>query len=260
MNDKILSIILVSKNNSLDVKYTLDSLNGVEKLNYEILVIDSSGDLLTKDLLSEYRHFPNIKYFWTPPKGIYNAMNIGLKMSAENSCIWFLNPGDVLLNLDCVYQVIDKISDPKIDFCIIQSVYANKSHINENFFPKKDIVLSLENFVSGNLAFSHQATFVDKKLFDGGILFEENYTIAADYKLQYTLLKHSKGVFIPKLGVEIDVTGVSHQRVFKTLFQTTLILSRDGYFSLLSASQYFAYKICKRLFESIKIRIRRLAK
>jgi hypothetical protein len=95
----------------------------------------SSNTLLTKNLLNDYKHFSNIKYFWTQPKGIYNAMNIGLKMSTENSCIWFLNPGDILLSVECVSQVLEKFDKLEIDYCITQSVYANRPYAEENFFP-----------------------------------------------------------------------------------------------------------------------------
>lgn len=255
MNDKILSIILVSKNNSLDVEYTLDSLHGVEKLNYEIFVIDSSDDLLTKNLLSKYRHFSNMKYFWTPPKGIYNAMNIGLKMSAENSCIWFLNPGDVLLDLEYVSKVLEEFNKHKIDYCITQSIYAGKPYIKDNFFPKEGVEISLENFASGILNFSHQATFVDKKVFHDGILFDENYSIAADYKLQYELIKYYQGVLLPIVIVKVDVHGVSHKKVIKTLLETSLILYRDGYFSRLYTFKHFMIKFFKRLYNAVISRI-----
>ena len=255
MNNKILSIILVSKNNSIDVKYTLDSLNGVEKLNYEILIIDSSGDLLTKNLLSEYRHFSNMKYFWTQPKGIYNAMNIGLKMSAENSCIWFLNPGDVLLELEYISQVLEKFNKYKIDYCITQSIYAGKPYLKDNFFPREGIEISIENFASGILNFSHQATFVDKKVFHDGISFDEKYSIAADYKLQFELVKYYQGILLPNVMVRVDVLGVSHKKVTKTLLETSLILYRAGYFSRLHTLKYFVIKCFKRLYNVAMLRI-----
>ena len=258
MDHKLLSIILVSKNNNLDVKYTLDSLYGIEKLNYEILVIDSSDNLLTKNLLAEYKHFSNIEYFWTQPKGIYNAMNIGLKMSTENSYIWFLNPGDILINMECIYQVIENFSKLNVDYCITQAVYANKPRINDNLFPRIGVEISIENFIFGSLSFSHQATFVDSKVFKNGIKFDESYEITADYKLQYMLIKYFKGVLIPKLAVEIDVNGISHKKIIKTSFETASILFQVGYFSKLGASKYFVHKFFLRLFNVLKIRVQRL--
>ena len=260
MIHKRLSIILVSKNNHLDVKHTLDSLYGIEKLHYEILIIDSSKSSSVKSLVSQYKHFKSLKYYWTQPRGIYNAMNFGLEASAKQSYVWFLNPGDILLNLDCVHQVLEKFSSLKVDYCITQSVYANKPHIRNNFFPKNDVTLTLENFILGNLAFSHQATFVDKKVFNHGILFDENYTIAADYKLQYLLVKYFKGALIANLAVQIDTTGVSHRKVIKTLLETTLIIFRDGYFSLSSALIYFMSRFFRRLYIAFSLRVKKFIK
>jgi len=254
MNNKLLSIILVSKNNYFDVKYTLDSLYGIEKLNYEILLIDSSDNLLIKNLLTEYKHFSNVKYFWTQPKGIYNAMNIGLKMSTKNSCIWFLNPGDILLNLEYVSQVLEKFNKVKIDYCIVQSIYADKPYTKDNFFPKEGVEISLKNFASGILNFSHQATFVDEKVFHDGILFDENYSIAADYKLQYELIKYYVGMLLPIVIVKIDILGVSHKKITKALLETSLILYRGGYFSRICALKNFVSKFFKRLFNAVMIR------
>jgi hypothetical protein len=255
MNDKLLSIILVSKDNFLDVKYTLDSLYGIAQLHYEILIIDSSNNLLIKNLVSDYKHFSNVKYFWTQPKGIYNAMNFGLKMSSENSCIWFLNPGDVLLDLEYVSQVLEKFNKHKIDYCIAQSIYVGKPYIKDNFFPKEGIEISLENFASGILNFSHQATFVDKKVFHDGISFDEKYSIAADYKLQYELVKYYQGVLLPIVMVRVDILGVSHKKVTKTLLETSLILYRAGYFSRLYTLKYFVIKCFKRLYNAAMLRI-----
>jgi GT2 family glycosyltransferase len=251
MNAKLLSIILVSKNNYLDVKRTLDSLNGIENISYEILVIDSSNNSLTKKLLTEYKHFSNMKYFWTPPKGVYNAMNIGVKLSAENSYIWFLNPGDVLLSFEYLKQILQKLNELKVDYCFAQSIYENKPYLEENFFPRKGVEISLQNFTSGILNFSHQSTFVDKKVFRDGILFDEIYFIAADYKLQYELVKYYKGVFMPIVLVKVDVLGVSHKKITKTLFETSLILYRLGYFSSHGALKNFVLKFFGRLIKAI---------
>jgi hypothetical protein len=260
MSNKILSVILVSKNNHIDVKHTLDSLHGIEKIDYELLVIDSSNSPLVRRTVEQYPHYSNLKYYWIQPKGIYNAMNFGLKVSAKTSYIWFLNPGDTLTNFDCVHKVLEKFSASNIDYCVMQSKYSSKPNLIDNLFPKSNVELSLENFVSGKLSFSHQATFVDKKVFDTGIVFDENYKIAADYKLQYMLIKYFKGEFISEFAIEVDVTGISHRRSTKTLLETTLILFKDSYFSLTSALRYFVFKLSKRIIIALRIRLVRLIK
>ena len=99
----LLSIIIVCKDNAVELRSTISSLKTkqlAEVTNFEVLVIDGS---LTKDchkiVLNVAKDSPRAKIIYAKQLlsnvGIYGAMNQGIALSCGDF-IWFLNSGDKL--------------------------------------------------------------------------------------------------------------------------------------------------------------------
>lgn len=91
---KLISIITVSLNTKDDFKKTLDSLISQKiKKNIEIIVIDGASNDGTTELIK--KNIKKIdKFLIKKDKGIYHAMNRGIKL-AKGKWIIFMNAGDV---------------------------------------------------------------------------------------------------------------------------------------------------------------------
>jgi glycosyltransferase involved in cell wall biosynthesis len=77
-NPKI-TIITVSYNSERTIKTTLDSVKYQKYKNIEHLIIDGNSNDKTLAIVKEYPHIKKI--ISEPDKGIYDAMNKGIKIS-----------------------------------------------------------------------------------------------------------------------------------------------------------------------------------
>ena len=90
----ICSIIVVSKNNLEDVKYTLDSLLHDDFFSScEVIVIDDSDNDAIKNYVLGIGSSCNFVYLSGDGVSLYSAMNLGIE-NAQGDYIWFLNSGD----------------------------------------------------------------------------------------------------------------------------------------------------------------------
>ena len=92
-NKFIFSIIVVSLNTKVDFLKTLKSINKQTYKNYEILVVDgNSSDGTKKEIIKRKKTIS--KFVIEKDRGIYHAMNKGIKMSSGKWTI-FMNSGDL---------------------------------------------------------------------------------------------------------------------------------------------------------------------
>ncbi len=217
-----LTVVLVTFNNLKDFEKSYESLFEVYELIDEIIVIDSSTNLNIKKYIKALVGAQKINYAFEPAQGIYHAMNTALSLAKKNNLIWYLNPGDVLINASEFLKLYEKLINSESVWGFGQA----RKIINDNIeiFPI-DVGLSFSaaEISMGKVSISHQAMIcnVAAILEIGG--FDEKYQICADLKVQSLMTMKSQPVWILEPIVEIDISGVSHKRIFKTLIETTNI-------------------------------------
>ena len=99
-----LSIVTINYNNLSGLQKTIDSVLSQSFEDFEWIVIDGGSTDGSKELLEQYQeHFA----YWcsVPDKGIYNAINKGIKL-ATGDIIGLLNSGDTALP-DAYDEVLD---------------------------------------------------------------------------------------------------------------------------------------------------------
>ena len=116
-SNKLLTIITIAKSNIFELNKTYNSLrkslNNNEYLIEWILIL--SGDFQgLKDEISN--NHSNVRVYHQEPKGIYNAMNTGIKLS-KGTYSWFINAGDEIENNN-FNKLIKIIKFSKIDLHI----------------------------------------------------------------------------------------------------------------------------------------------
>ena len=95
------SIVTVVKDNPEGFAVTLRSFCSASLFaKFEVIVIDSSiQDLTINNVINrETKEFPGLKckYYWYPPRGIYEAMNRSLHL-CDSKFICFINSGDSII-------------------------------------------------------------------------------------------------------------------------------------------------------------------
>ncbi|MDR2910496.1 MAG: glycosyltransferase [Bacteroidales bacterium] len=91
-----LSIITINLNNVAGLQKTIESVVKQTFTDYEYIVIDGGSTDGSADIIKQ--HANKITYWVSEPdKGIYNAMNKGIRVAKGEYCL-FLNSGDWLIN------------------------------------------------------------------------------------------------------------------------------------------------------------------
>lgn len=200
-----LSIITINFNNHDGLQKTINSVIAQTWKDFEWIIIDGGSTDGSKNLIEQYDKY--ITYWISESdKGIYNAMNKGIKI-ARGDYLQFLNSGDYFYN----EKVIEK-------FCnrnnIEDVIYGNAILVNTNGqelaqWIAPDI-LKLSYFWSHTL--NHQALFFNKRCFNC-YLYNENNKIASDVELFITLLyNHYSFAKYNEFIVQFNATGISSQK------------------------------------------------
>lgn len=172
MNPKI-SIITINYNNVEGLSRTFESIFSQTFKDFEYLVVDGGSNDGSKELIK--KHQDQIDYWVSEPdKGIYNAMNKGIKV-ATGEYLFFLNSGDVFLKSDSLEIAAIEVHTEDIIYFKIKVCGDNREFVKE--CPSK---LDFEFFYINSLP--HQSTFIRNDSFKIVGYYDENLKIVADWK------------------------------------------------------------------------------
>lgn len=188
-----LTIVTISKNDPKGLTRTLKSLAGCEFDRVEVLIVDSSRDPSESASLQQ-RYLPAAVLHWTPPSGIFSAMNTGLNQTS-GEYVWFLNGGDELSHPLALKIVLDALSTKPA--WLYGQVEFTKDGINSVTPAPFDYELEKSRRFSHGRFPPHQGTIVRTDLAQelGG--FNPKYKITSDYDLMLKLSQVSTPTEIP---------------------------------------------------------------
>ncbi len=150
------SVITINYNNAIGLKRTLSSVESQQCRDYELVIVDGGSQDASKEIIENFaKGNPTIQWVSEPDKGIYNAMNKGVKMSSGEYCI-FMNSGDCFENKNSLKDCLPYI-DGQTD--IVSGSAKFDDFKREAPKPEE---LSLAYFLKD--AMNHQSTFIKRKL------------------------------------------------------------------------------------------------
>jgi glycosyltransferase involved in cell wall biosynthesis len=196
-----LSIITINLNNRDGLQRTIDSVVSQTFHDFEWIVIDGGSTDGSKELIEQYaNHFA----YWVsePDKGIYNAMNKGVKV-AKGEYSLFLNSGDTLMDS----SVLDNVFKNFISADIIYGnlIFLKREGENETkYYSDK---LSVYDIYNNSLP--HPSTFIKTNLLRK-TPYDEQLQIIADWK--FFLQKALEKVEFYHINIIIscfDMSGIS---------------------------------------------------
>jgi len=247
----ILNIVLVCLNNFADFTLTVSSLKKLKYPHFKIIVIDSSDDLKIRKFVETEKNF-DISYVWQEKDGVYSAMNLGIETSEPNSFVWFLNPGDVLVDSEVVIDMLKALDESSGKWAFAQ---ARNAKPNENqIYPKKIDILGKKGIAKGNAKISHQAIFVCRETLIANGYFDTSYKIAADQAMLMKLVD-APSVFIPKVMVEIDQNGISGKFPLQTIYETIKVNYLSGAWSLNTSVFTLLARLIQLSYGTLKLKL-----
>ena len=183
----LLSVVTVVKDDGIGLQRTLASLGTPQSSaqdDVEWLVVDGSRDRgLVPEMLDRSEWSP--RCIWSPPTGVYPAMNVGLA-EATGHHVMFLNSGDEFASPSSLTTMVHHLrqSDPIWMYgqvCFIDAVGNETTPAPFDYRREKDALFARGRFPP------HQGTIVKRyALVDlGG--FDTTFQIAADYAVALRL-------------------------------------------------------------------------
>lgn len=189
----LVSIVTVCYNSENTIEDTIMSILNQTYQNIEYIVIDGGSTDDTVNIIKKYEPLfckRGIKYLWISEKdkGIYNAMNKGIKLSS-GEWIGIINSDD-WYELDAVSNIA-KSNNKKF-----QMVHGDMNiYLNNKLAFVKKSSKSLRG-IKRKMIINHSTVFVRKDVYKKYGLFNENLKIASDW---YFILKVYKNINIKYL-------------------------------------------------------------
>ena len=214
---KKLSIITVNLNNKDGLQKTIDSVVSQTFKDFEWIVIDGGSTDGSKELIEQYAdHFS----YWVsePDKGIYNAMNKGIKV-AKGEYLQFLNSGDWLCDETALERCFSHgftadIAYGDLYFCDGES----KKRCN---YPNK---LTLKFFY--DLSLGHCASFIRRDVLEED-MYDEKLRIVSDWEFFLKQAMENKTFeFINEYVACFDRSGISSTNLQLVKQERDIIISR----------------------------------
>lgn len=218
---KKISIITINYNNQEGLRRTIESVIHQTFRDYEYIIIDGGSTDGSVEVIKEYSDF--ISYWISEPdKGIYHAMNKGVKIATGEYCN-FMNSGDQFYHID----VLEKI----FSFPHTADIIAGITVDDENNQPILNSIanneISMYFFYSGTLG--HQATFTKRTLLIKHP-YDENLKIVSDWYffIQNIIFNNCTFQAINHIVVKREKNGISmvqeelHQQERKKVLEKLL--------------------------------------
>ena len=227
----LISIITITYNAEQYLERTIQSIINQSDQNFEYIIIDGKSKDGTLKIAEKYKSRVN-KLISEPDKGLYDAMNKGLK-TATGEFVWFMNAGDEINDSQAVEKIYKVISD-KTDVLYGDTYFVNddgiiqglRSEITPHRLPKN---LKWQDMNLGMLV-CHQAFIARKSI---APLYMEN-NLSADVDWEITCLKRAKEVkYLDFVVAKYLTGGISNKQLKRSLLDRYEVLKK--HFGLIGA-------------------------
>lgn len=169
-----ISVITVCWNCVGEIEKTLKSVLAQTYSNIEYIVIDGASTDGTLDIINRYKSKISILVS-EPDKGIYNAMNKGVKLATGKWCI-FMNAGDKFVS----DNVVSEMFAPNSPKDSTKVYYGNTTYVYEDGTKQSLKAAPVYPIIQRCQPYCHQSAFFnieDKR----SPFFDEQYKIVSDY-------------------------------------------------------------------------------
>ena len=206
-----ISLITATYNSGRVLRTTLESVLKQTYSDIEYIIIDGASKDNTMDLVYEYEPLFNgrIKWLSEPDKGIYDAMNKGIRM-ATGDIVGIINSDDFYHRTDVLSRVAEAFEEPGV-----QAVYGDVRFVHPGDLDKtiryySSKVFSPKLFRYGFMP-AHPTFFTYKKYFEEFGYYKTDYKIAADYELlvRFLYVHKLQAKYLPLDFMKMRTGGVS---------------------------------------------------
>lgn len=189
MKECLCSIVTVCFNSEKTITKTIESVLNQTYQNIEYLIIDGNSSDSTMEIVKKYEPLfqGRMKWISEPDKGIYDAMNKGIRM-ASGELIGIINSDDYYEE-DAVEQMVQAMSDQPY-----QILYGMLRTLKDGV--EKGIAIHSHQFLKESMI-GHPACFITKKLYGEIGCYDTEFVSAADYDFMLRMAEDERVCFTP---------------------------------------------------------------
>lgn len=208
MSNPLISLITVTFNAEQLLAQTWQSAMNQTYQNFELILVDGGSKDNTLQIAKQFENKIGT-LISEPDKGIYDAMNKGIK-AAKGEWVYFLNAGDSFYNNVVLSSIFENKNHEDIEL-----IYGKVQTVNEptgvNYINGKLVTFS--DFFS-HYPICHQATFTNLKAFEKIGFYNINYKLVSDNTWFALFFKNqaNKAIFIDKIIAFYDIQGATYHK------------------------------------------------
>ena len=249
MHKIMISIITATYNSAETINDTIKSVLCQTNKDFEYIIVDGGSTDETIDIVKSYESefSGRLKWVSEKDKGIYDAMNKGIKM-ASGDIIGILNSDDYYTSDDILQTIADAFKCQNVD-----AIYGDIHFIKDGVPDKCVRYYSSRLFSPFWLRFgfmpAHPSFYCKREVFDKSGLYRLDYKIGSDYEMMVRLFRKHKisSRYVPKDFVTMRTGGASNSNLNSrlTLIKEDVRACRDNgiYTNELFICLKFLYKI-----------------
>ena len=235
-----LSIITINRNNAAGLEKTLQSVTDQTFKEFEYIVVDGASTDGRVEVIKKYESkFANLKWVSEPDKGIYNAMNKGIRM-ASGDYIQILNSADCLAAPEVMGRMLAELErhgNPAILYGNMVKCFPDGRRMVDKCFAGQEITML--GMFTGTL--NHDPAYIRRDLFEKYGYYDESLKIVSDWKwyLQAIILGGEKPQYVDMDVTLFDMTGISEtnkaldkaerSQVLENLFPRTILADYERF-------------------------------
>jgi glycosyltransferase involved in cell wall biosynthesis len=206
-----ISVITVCRNSVETIEDTLRSVASQTSPSVEHIVVDGGSRDGTMRIVERFPHVA--KAVSEPDRGIYDAMNKGIRM-ATGDIIGTINADDFYAAPDVLARVASAFEDPTIDACYGDLCYVGYRDTTRIIRYWRSSEFTPDLYLYGWCP-PHPTFFVRRSVYDRQGTFDLSYKIAADVELTMRyLVKHRlRARYLPHVLVKMRVGGTTNNSI-----------------------------------------------
>lgn len=220
-----ISTITVTYNRAHVIRDAIESVLKQQYKNYEYIIVDGASNDNTINILKEYepKFEGRLRWISEPDKGLYDAINKGIKMAAGD-VVGIINSDD-FFHRDDIFDIIENAFDNSQ----VDAIYGDERDVSESNVDKVIRVDKGNYFRTWmyriGLMPAHQTFYARRELFERFGYYKTDYKIAADFELmlRFAYVNHVKMKYIPEQILTFRTGGVSSQISNKWLLNTETV-------------------------------------
>lgn len=205
-----LSIVTINRNNATGLEKTMRSVASQTFKEFEYIVVDGASTDGSADVIKKMEsEFAHLKWVSEPDKGIYNAMNKGIRM-AKGDFIQILNSADCLAADDVTERMLESLEKedrPSILYGNMVKCFPDGHRMVDKCFAGQEITMF--GMYTGTL--NHDPAYIRRDLFEKYGYYDESLKIVSDWKwyMQAIVLGGEKPRYVDVDVTLFDMTGIS---------------------------------------------------